>query len=137
PLRSLRSGHGPHGPLRPDRPGDVGRSPPRQALEEVVTPAKLKINPTAPTLSRRALNRALLARQLLLSRSDQSVADALTHLVGLQAQTPNAPYLALWSRLNNFDHQQLSSLILDRRVVRIALMRGTIHSVTDADCLEL
>lgn len=100
-------------------------------------PAKPKVKARSATLSQRALNRALLARQLLLRRSDQSVADAITHLVGLQAQTPNAPYLALWSRLNNFDPQQLSSLIQDRRVVRIALMRGTIHSVTDSDCLEL
>lgn len=88
-------------------------------------------------LSKRALNRALLARQFLLYRSDSSVLDSLTHLVGLQAQTPNAPYIALWSRLNNFDPKLLTALIQGRRVVRIALMRGTIHSVTDGDCLEL
>jgi hypothetical protein len=90
-----------------------------------------------PTLSRRALNRALLARQLLLRRSDRSVLSTVTHLVGLQAQTPNAPYFALWSRLTDFDPKLLTELIHDRRVVRIALMRGTIHSVTDSDCLEL
>ena len=88
-------------------------------------------------LSIRALNRALLARQLLLRRSDRTVLAAVTHLVGLQAQTPNAPYLALWSRLTDFDPNLLTELINDRRVVRIALMRGTIHSVTDNDCLEL
>lgn len=88
-------------------------------------------------LNRRALNRALLARQLLLERSDSTVHDALTHLVGLQAQTPNAPYIALWSRLKDFAPKHLAELICDRRVVRIALMRGTIHSVTDRDCLEL
>ena len=88
-------------------------------------------------LSRRALNRALLARQLLLCRSCDTVLATLTHLVGLQAQTPNAPYLALWSRLKSFNPSQLIALIHDRRVVRIALMRGTIHSVTDNDCLEL
>lgn len=88
-------------------------------------------------LSRRALNRALLARQLLLRRSDRTVLAALTHLVGLQAQTPNAPYLALWSRLTDFDPNLLTELIHDRRVVRIALMRATIHSVSDSDCLEL
>lgn len=88
-------------------------------------------------LSRRALNRALLARQLLLKRCDGDVFDAITHLVGLQAQTPNAPYLALWSRLTDFQPKLLTELIDERRVVRIVLMRGTIHSVTDADCLEL
>jgi hypothetical protein len=88
-------------------------------------------------LGKRALNRALLARQLLLRRSDHTVLAAITHLVGLQAQTPNAPYLALWSRLTGFDPNILTELIHDRRVVRIALMRGTIHSVTDSDCLEL
>jgi hypothetical protein len=93
--------------------------------------------PSAPLLSKRALNRALLARQLLLCRSDDTVLAALTHLVGLQAQTPNAPYLSLWSRLKGFDPNQLTAFIHARRVVRIALMRGTIHSVTDSDCLEL
>lgn len=88
-------------------------------------------------LSKRALNRALLARQFLLVRSDDTVLNALTHLVGLQAQTPNAPYIALWSRLKNFDPKLLTQLVHDRRVVRIALMRGTIHSVTHSDCLEL
>src|ERR1700751_4402028 len=92
---------------------------------------------SAPMLSRRALNRALLARQMLLRRADCTVTGAVTHLVGLQAQTPNAPYLALWSRLTDFDPNRLTELINDRRVVRIALMRGTIHSVTDSDCLEL
>ncbi len=88
-------------------------------------------------LNGRALNRALLARQMLLRRSDRPVLAAITHLVGLQAQTPNAPYLGLWSRLKDFDPKQLTELINDRRVVRIALMRGTIHSVTNSDCLEL
>jgi hypothetical protein len=88
-------------------------------------------------LSNRALNRALLARQLLLRPSNLTVLAAVTHLVGLQAQTPNAPYLALWSRLKNFEPSLLTELINGRRIVRIALMRATIHSVTDSDCLEL
>jgi hypothetical protein len=90
-----------------------------------------------PILNKRALNRALLARQLLLCRSDREVLNAVTHLVGLQAQTPNAPYIALWSRLTNFGPNKLTEFIIDRRIVRIVLMRGTIHSVTDSDCLEL
>jgi Winged helix DNA-binding domain len=79
----------------------------------------------------------LLARQLLLCRTDHSVLAAVAHLVGLQAQTPNAPYIGLWSRLTRFDPKQLTALVNDRRIVRIALMRGTIHSVSDRDCLEL
>lgn len=88
-------------------------------------------------LSRRDLNRALLARQLLLARSDMPVLAAVEHLVGLQAQAPNPPYVGLWTRLQNFRHEQLSQLILDKSIVRIALMRSTIHLVTVDDCVTL
>jgi hypothetical protein len=88
-------------------------------------------------LSLRALNRATLERQLLLHRSDLPVLDAVEHLVGLQAQVPLNPYLALWSRLERFAPQELGQLLIDRKVVRIAVMRGTIHLVTADDCLVL
>jgi hypothetical protein len=88
-------------------------------------------------LGPRALNRALLARQLLLRRAALPVARALEHLVGLQAQTPDAPYYALWTRLEDFRPQALASLIEQRRAVRLALMRSTIHLVTARDCLAL
>ncbi|MEV4413064.1 winged helix DNA-binding domain-containing protein [Catellatospora sp. NPDC049609] len=88
-------------------------------------------------LSRQTLNRALLARQLLLRRADMPVYEAVAHLYGLQAQAPNPPYLALWNRLAGFDPAALSQLITDRRVVRISLMRSTIHLVTAEDCLAL
>ncbi len=88
-------------------------------------------------LSQRALNRALLARQLLLERSDMPSLQAVRHLVGLQAQAPNPPYVALWTRLQNFRHEELSQHIMDRSIVRIALMRSTIHLVTAEDCLTL
>jgi len=92
----------------------------------------------APTvLSNRALNRALLERQLLLRRSRQSPLETIERLVGLQAQVPNSPYLALWSRLNNFRLDDLTTLITARRVVRLALMRSTIHMVSARDCLAL
>jgi hypothetical protein len=91
----------------------------------------------ADVLSLRALNRATLARQLLLERSDRPILDTVEHLVGLQAQEPPNPYLALWSRLARFDPEELSGLLTDRKVVRIVVMRGTIHLVTAADALVL
>ncbi|MDI1465985.1 winged helix DNA-binding domain-containing protein [Catellatospora sp. KI3] len=89
------------------------------------------------TLSRAALNRALLARQLLLARADLPAEQALERLAGMQAQAPNPPYVGLWARLAGFAPEQLSQLVTERRVVRIALMRSTIHLVTAADCLLL
>ena len=88
-------------------------------------------------LTRRALNRATLERQLLLRRSELSALDAVVHLVGLQAQVPRDPYLALWSRLDAFRPEALSELLLARRVVRVPAMRATIHLVAAADCLLL
>jgi hypothetical protein len=89
------------------------------------------------TLSLRALNRATLARQLLLSRSPMSALDAIEHLVGMQAQAPSAPYYGLWSRLDGFTGEELSGLLTSRKAVRIVLMRGTIHLVTAKDCHRL
>ena len=88
-------------------------------------------------LTRRALNRATLERQLLLRRSELSAVDAVVHLVGLQAQVPRDPYLALWSRLDAFRPDVLSELLLARRVVRVPAMRATIHLVAADDCLLL
>jgi hypothetical protein len=90
-------------------------------------------------LSPRDLNRALLARQLLLrdEAPERGVVETVEHLVGLQAQNPFPPYYGLWSRIRGFRHGDLASLIDDRTVVRIALMRGTIHLVSARDCLPL
>jgi hypothetical protein len=57
------------------------------------------------------------------------------HLAGLQAQAPFPPYYGLWSRLDDLRPADLAQLILDRQVVRTALMRGTIHLVCARDCL--
>ena len=92
---------------------------------------------TQQVLDRRALNRALLARQLLLERSVMSPLAAIEHLVGMQAQLPTPPYFGLWTRLEHFDPEELSRLYLDRAVVRIALMRSTVHLVSADDCLAL
>lgn len=85
----------------------------------------------------RALNRALLQRQGLLTRVDGRAVDVIERLVGLQAQEPENPYLALWSRLTDFQPGELSELIAERHAVRTSLMRGTIHLVTARDCLAI
>ncbi len=91
----------------------------------------------APILDRRALNRALLARQLLLERSPMGPLAAVEHLVGMQAQAPTPPYFGLWARLARFDPAELSQLVWDRKVIRLALMRSTVHLVSAADGLAL
>jgi len=91
----------------------------------------------AEVLGVRALNRAFLERQMLLRRRKLSAAEALEHLVGMQAQAPNPPYIGMWTRLEDFHPGELASLISDRCAVRIALMRNTIHLVTAHDCLAL
>jgi hypothetical protein len=90
-----------------------------------------------PVLVPRALNRAFLARQLLLQRHRQSAVETIEHLVGLQAQAPDAPYVGLWTRLDGFRHDELATLLTERRTVRTWLMRGTVHLVTGRDCLTL
>ena len=88
-------------------------------------------------LSDRALNRATLARQLLLARSPLDALTAIEHLAGLQAQVPTNPHVALWSRLEGFDTDQLDRLLTERRAVRSAALRGTIHLLTATDCLAI
>jgi hypothetical protein len=86
-------------------------------------------------LTRRELNRALLARQLLLGRVRLPVARAVERVGALQAQWPPAPYLALWTRLDGFRGEQLMRAIERRQVVKATLMRMTLHHVSARDYL--
>ena len=92
---------------------------------------------TSSVLTRRALNRATLQRQLLLHRAERPALSAIEDLVGLQAQTPHSWYVGLWTRLRGFRAAEVADLLNRRDVVRVALMRSTIHLVSAADCLTL
>jgi hypothetical protein len=85
----------------------------------------------------RELNRATLARQLLLRRHTMPALEAMEHLVGLQAQAPFPPYFGLWCRLTGFTPGELARLLQERQAVRLVLMRGTVHLVSAADSLTL
>jgi hypothetical protein len=86
-----------------------------------------------PRLTPRHLNRALLARQLLLERTAMSLTDALEQVGGLQTQYAPAGYIGLWSRLERFDRQALTRALEERRAIQATLMRATIHTVSAAD----
>lgn len=84
----------------------------------------------------RVLNRALLARQMLLTREKLAVAPAVERLLALQAQQARPPYIALWSRVQGFRRDDLTRAIVDRDVVRATSLRGTIHITTATDFLR-
>lgn len=84
-------------------------------------------------LSTRALNRAVLARQLLLERSSLPIAQAVERVAGLQTQYAPSAYIALWSRLRDFQRESLTRALEQRLVVQGTLMRSTIHIVSARD----
>ena len=85
------------------------------------------------TLSPRALNRAVLARQLLLERSPAPLPRALERVAGIQAQYAPSMYVGLWSRLEGFEREALTRALERRSVVQGTLMRMTIHLVSRRD----
>jgi hypothetical protein len=93
--------------------------------------------PDDAPLTNAHLGRALLARQHLLARDDGPALGMVEHLVGLQAQNGWSPYVGLWSRVQGFRHAELADALVDRKVARVACMRGTIHLVTAPDAVLL
>lgn len=87
----------------------------------------------ATALSRRELNRATLERQLLLRRVDRPATEVLAHLVGLQAQTTHTWYVGFQSRLEHPDPHEVGRLLTDGSLVRMSLMRSTLHLVSAED----
>jgi hypothetical protein len=84
-------------------------------------------------LTKRELNRALLARQLLLDRQAVGAAEAIGRVAGLQAQASVPPFVGLWTRVRDFDAAELQALIDSGEIVRATLMRHTIHFVPAED----
>jgi hypothetical protein len=88
--------------------------------------------PTA-TLTLRELNRATLARQMLLEREAIGPVEAIERLAGLQAQYSPSPYIALWTRLDGFQHEHLTNALHQRTVIKGSLMRWTLHLLSARD----
>ncbi|MGW4700430.1 winged helix DNA-binding domain-containing protein [Streptomyces sp. NPDC004285] len=84
-------------------------------------------------ITARALNRTTLHRQLLLEREPVGVAEAVRRVVGLQAQHPGSPYVALWNRIAGFDPADLDEAVGAFELVRSTLMRLTLHLVRAED----
>jgi len=81
----------------------------------------------------RELNRWTLARQLLLERVELDAVTAIERLAGMQAQHPPAPYIGLWSRLHGFRREELETAVMDGRVFKATLMRGTLHLISERE----
>jgi hypothetical protein len=87
-------------------------------------------------LTLRELNRATLSRQLLLERTSLAALDAIKQLAGLQSQLPNPPYIGLWSRIQDFQRDELAYLLEQRQVVRTSMMRRTLHLTAAEDYMR-
>ena len=87
-------------------------------------------------MSGRAVNRATLARQILLARESVPAVEVIGRLVGMQGQEAKHPYVGLWSRIDDFEESELDRAVQERDVVRGTMFRGTLHLVTAADYLR-
>jgi hypothetical protein len=87
-------------------------------------------------LTLRHLNRATLARQMLLARKKTSLPEAVEQLLALQAQIARPAFVGLWSRVSGFTREKLAKLLHDRTIVRATTMRGTLHLMTGSDYLR-
>src|SRR5437764_3604634 len=92
-----------------------------------------RLGVTEGVLTLRELNRATLARQLLLERKRLSPTAVIERLVGMQAQWPPAPYLGIWTRTTSFRRQALERELASAAVVKATVMRMTLHLVTRRD----
>ncbi|MEZ5410161.1 MAG: crosslink repair DNA glycosylase YcaQ family protein [Acidimicrobiales bacterium] len=137
----------PAGALRPagtGRPGNqvvcgtlAAAAPPPAPTAARRGAARTRMAAADDEITLQGLNRALLARQQLLSRAARDPLDMVRSLVALQAQAVWAPYYALWSRIDGFDPTHLATALTDRRAVRSVSLRGTIHLVVADDAAPL
>ena len=88
---------------------------------------------TAETLTQRRINRATLARQMLLERERATPVEAIDRLGGLQAQEAKHPFAGLWTRVQDFEREELASALRERDVVRASWLRATLHLVSAGD----
>lgn len=89
------------------------------------------------TLTLRQLNRATLARQMLLARENTDAIDVVQRLAGMQAQQPRPPFIGLWTRLERFQRDELNMALQERKIVRVTAMRGTLHLMSATDYVNL
>ncbi len=89
------------------------------------------------TLTLRRLNRATLARQMLLAREPVTPLRAIERLVGMQAQLPRPPFVGLWGRVEGFRRDDLTQLLVARKAVRATFLRGTLHLASARDFVAL
>lgn len=86
-----------------------------------------------PALTRTQLNRATLARQMLLERRPVGAVEAVQRLAGMQAQEPRHPFVGLWTRVEGFACDELLDALRSRAIVRATLMRSTLHLMSAGD----
>jgi DNA glycosylase AlkZ-like len=92
---------------------------------------------TSQTLTAAQINRATLARQMLLSREKTTVVKAVERLVAMQAQVARPPFVGLWTRAEGFRREDLLTALRKKQIVRGTSLRGTIHMMTAADFIGL